>query len=39
MEFSIAFQGDGFVLIAADTAAAHSIVMFKKGLSIILMLT
>jgi len=30
MEFSIAFQGDGFVLIAADTAAAHSIVMFKK---------
>nr|CAB3265222.1 proteasome subunit beta type-2-like [Phallusia mammillata] len=30
MEFSIGFEGDGFVLLAADTAASHSIVMFKQ---------
>jgi len=30
MEFSIGFQGKDFVLLAADAAAAHSIVMFKQ---------
>lgn len=30
MEFSIGFRGDGFVLLASDTAAARSIMMFKQ---------
>lgn len=30
MEFSIGFAGADFVLVAADCAAAHSIVMFKQ---------
>lgn len=30
MEFSIGFRGNGFVLLASDTAAARSIMMFKQ---------
>ena len=32
MEFSIGFRGDGFVLLASDTSAARSIMMFKQGM-------
>ena len=33
MEFSIGFVGRDFVLLAADTASARSIVVFKQGRS------